>query len=83
MHFNTLLTTLAAGAAAITLPEAAGATTTASAGSPPFDPAGDKNVGNGKAAQFVCGQCLSAADGATGAAPTSDEFNAWSWDRQP
>jgi hypothetical protein len=35
---------------------------TASAGGPAFDPAGAKNVGNGKAIQFIGGQCLSSAD---------------------
>ncbi|KAJ7269667.1 hypothetical protein C8J57DRAFT_1322693 [Mycena rebaudengoi] len=38
----------------------------ASAGGPPFDPSGAKNVGNGKAGQFIGGQCLSAADCASG-----------------
>ncbi|KAJ7501243.1 hypothetical protein B0H11DRAFT_757026 [Mycena galericulata] len=53
----------AAAAAAASPAAAAG---TASAGGPPFDPAGTKNVGNGKAAQFIGGQCLSAADCASG-----------------
>ncbi|KAI9000498.1 hypothetical protein BD414DRAFT_518740 [Trametes punicea] len=35
-------------------------------GGPPFDPAGAKNVGNGKGLQFIGGQCLSAADCASG-----------------
>jgi hypothetical protein len=35
---------------------------TASAGGPAFDPAGEKNVGNGKGVQFIGGQCLSGAD---------------------
>ncbi|PMD39333.1 hypothetical protein L207DRAFT_513803 [Hyaloscypha variabilis F] len=35
---------------------------TASAGGPAFDPAGAKNVGNGKGIQFIGGQCLSGAD---------------------
>jgi hypothetical protein len=39
----------------------AGAGTNA-AGGPAFDPSGVKNVGNGKAAQFIGGQCLSGAD---------------------
>ena len=33
---------------------------------PPFDPAGAKNVGNGKGGQFIGGQCLSNADCASG-----------------
>jgi len=33
---------------------------------PPFDPNGAKNVGNGKGAQFITGQCLSDADCASG-----------------
>lgn len=35
-------------------------------GGPKFDPAGTKNVGNGKKGQFIGGQCLSAADCASG-----------------
>lgn len=35
-------------------------------GGPPFDPSGAKNVGNGKGQQFIGGQCLSAADCASG-----------------
>jgi len=35
-------------------------------GGPPFDPSGAKNVGNGHGAQFIGGQCLSAADCASG-----------------
>jgi hypothetical protein len=31
-------------------------------GGPKFDPAGDKNVGNGHGGQFIGGQCLSAKD---------------------
>lgn len=38
----------------------------ASAGGPAFDPAGVKNVGNGKGTQFIGGQCLNAADCASG-----------------
>ncbi|PMD57623.1 uncharacterized protein K444DRAFT_665150 [Hyaloscypha bicolor E] len=34
----------------------------ATAGGPAFDPAGQKNVGNGKGVQFIGGQCLSGAD---------------------
>ena len=49
---------------------AAGASTAASTspahGGPPFDPAGAKNVGNGKGLQFIGGQCLSASDCASG-----------------
>lgn len=33
---------------------------------PPFDPAGVKNIGNGAGGQFIGGQCLSAADCASG-----------------
>jgi hypothetical protein len=39
---------------------------TASKGGPPFDPSGTKNVGNGKGAQFIGGQCLGTADCASG-----------------
>jgi hypothetical protein len=35
-------------------------------GGPTFDPAGEKNVGNGAGVQFIGGQCLSAADCASG-----------------
>jgi hypothetical protein len=35
-------------------------------GGPKFDPAGDKNVGNGHGGQFIGGQCLSAKDCASG-----------------
>jgi hypothetical protein len=35
-------------------------------GGPKFDPAGEKNVGNGVGRQFIGGQCLSAADCASG-----------------
>ncbi len=35
-------------------------------GGPKFDPAGDKNVGNGVGRQFIGGQCLSAKDCASG-----------------
>jgi hypothetical protein len=35
-------------------------------GGPKFDPAGAKNVGNGKGEQFIGGQCLSTADCASG-----------------
>ena len=45
---------------------AAAAPATASKGGPPFDPSGTKNVGNGKGAQFIGGQCLSTADCASG-----------------
>jgi len=38
----------------------------ANIGGPPFDPAGVKNVGNGKGAQFIGGQCLDASDCASG-----------------
>jgi hypothetical protein len=53
----------ACGSAVVAAPAT---TTTAAAakaaGGPPFDPAGAKNVGNGKGIQFIQGQCLSAAD---------------------
>jgi hypothetical protein len=35
---------------------------TASNGGPPFDPAGQKNVGNQKFMQFIGGQCINDAD---------------------
>src|SRR5262245_51563645 len=35
-------------------------------GGPKFDPAGDKNVGNGVGRQFIGGQCLGAKDCASG-----------------
>jgi hypothetical protein len=35
-------------------------------GGPKFDPAGAKNVGNGRGLQFIGGQCLSTADCASG-----------------
>jgi hypothetical protein len=35
-------------------------------GGPAFDPAGTKNVGNGRGIQFIGGQCLRAADCASG-----------------
>jgi hypothetical protein len=38
------------------------ASTTPANGGPAFDPAGEKNVGNGKGLQFIGGQCLNAAD---------------------
>ncbi|KAJ7263616.1 hypothetical protein B0H12DRAFT_1209461 [Mycena haematopus] len=41
---------------------AAAPATAATAGGPPFDPAGVPNVGNGAGKQFIGGQCLSAAD---------------------
>ena len=41
---------------------AAGVATSNAKGGPAFDPAGEKNVGNGKGAQFIGGQCLSGAD---------------------
>jgi hypothetical protein len=42
------------------------ASTTPANGGPPFDPAGAKNVGNGKGGQFITGQCLSNADCGSG-----------------
>jgi len=44
----------------------AGALTSNSNGGPAFDPSGTKNVGNGAGAQFIGGQCLSAADCGSG-----------------
>ena len=44
----------------------ASAASTASKGGPAFDPSGAKNVGNGKGAQFIGGQCLGASDCASG-----------------
>jgi hypothetical protein len=41
---------------------AASPASAAKAGGPAFDPAGAKNVGNGKGTQFIGGQCLSGAD---------------------
>ncbi|KAI4270536.1 MAG: hypothetical protein L6R35_006602 [Caloplaca aegaea] len=35
-------------------------------GGPAFDPAGEKNVGNGQGGQFIGGQCLSGEDCASG-----------------
>lgn len=35
-------------------------------GGPKFDPAGAKNVGNGRGIQFIGGQCLDASDCASG-----------------
>jgi len=54
----------AAAPPAAAAPAAGGASlaTTATAGGPAFDPSGVKNVGNGAGAQFIGGQCLSAAD---------------------
>jgi hypothetical protein len=46
-------------------PAATGGATTC-VGGPKFDPAGEKNVGNGVGAQFIGGQCLRAADCASG-----------------
>jgi hypothetical protein len=46
--------------------ETTGEATLACKGGPKFDPAGEKNVGNGKGQQFIGGQCLSAKDCASG-----------------
>jgi hypothetical protein len=35
-------------------------------GGPRFDPAGERNVGNGRGQQFIGGQCLGAEDCASG-----------------
>ncbi|KAJ7795142.1 hypothetical protein B0H14DRAFT_2621275 [Mycena olivaceomarginata] len=59
------LTTGAAAAPAAAAPAASKAGTNA-AGGPPFDPAGVPNVGNGAGKQFIGGQCLAAADCASG-----------------
>ncbi|KAH7416766.1 hypothetical protein BKA64DRAFT_276499 [Cadophora sp. MPI-SDFR-AT-0126] len=62
----------AAPSANVTEPEAAPAAEATKAvgggnvGGPAFDPAGVKNVGNGNGGQFIGGQCLSAADCASG-----------------
>ncbi|KIJ28768.1 hypothetical protein M422DRAFT_784481 [Sphaerobolus stellatus SS14] len=48
---------------------AAPAPDNAAAPAPPFDPAGVPNVGNGQGKQFIGGQCLSAADCASGCCP--------------
>ena len=45
---------------------ASGGNGTTCVGGPKFDPAGEKNVGNGHGQQFIGGQCLSAADCASG-----------------
>ncbi|KAH0537560.1 hypothetical protein FGG08_005659 [Glutinoglossum americanum] len=47
-------------------PTAAAAADAPANGSPPFDPAGVKNVGNGNGGQFIGGQCLDASDCASG-----------------
>ena len=47
-------------------PAAQGAATAPTSGGPPFDPSGAKNVGNGRKAQFIGGQCLGTADCASG-----------------
>ncbi|KIJ29817.1 hypothetical protein M422DRAFT_61792 [Sphaerobolus stellatus SS14] len=56
----------AAPAPAAPAPAAPAAAGTNAAGGPPFDPAGVPNVGNGESKQFIGGQCLSAADCASG-----------------
>jgi len=56
----------AAAAPAAAAPPAAAVAGTASAGGPPFDPSGAKNVGNGQGLQFIGAQCLSAADCGSG-----------------
>jgi hypothetical protein len=58
--------TVATTAAAAVASPATGAITSNVNGGPPFDPAGVKNVGNGKGLQFIGGQCLSTADCASG-----------------
>jgi hypothetical protein len=45
---------------------AQGASPSPANGGPAFDPNGAKNVGNGKAGQFIGGQCLSGADCGSG-----------------
>ncbi|KAI1783300.1 hypothetical protein LXA43DRAFT_1047307 [Ganoderma leucocontextum] len=56
----------AAPAPAPAAPPSTGASSAPANGGPAFDPAGVKNVGNGAAGQFIGGQCLSAADCASG-----------------
>ncbi|KAJ7302676.1 hypothetical protein DFH08DRAFT_72095 [Mycena albidolilacea] len=53
-------------AASSTTAAASATATAATAGGPPFDPAGVPNVGNGAGKQFIGGQCLNAADCASG-----------------
>lgn len=53
-----------AALAPVAAPVGVGAT--ASAGGPPFDVSGAKNVGNGQGLQFITGQCLNAADCGSG-----------------
>jgi hypothetical protein len=57
---------LTAAAAPAAAAPASGALAAPANGGPAFDPAGVKNVGNGKGTQFIGGQCLSAADCASG-----------------
>jgi hypothetical protein len=47
-------------------PPATGGNGSTCVGGPKFDPAGAKNVGNGHGVQFIGGQCLDAADCASG-----------------
>ena len=47
-------------------PAATGGGNAQCVGGPKFDPAGAKNVGNGAGGQFIGGQCLRAADCASG-----------------
>lgn len=56
----------APAAAPAAAPATDAASTTPANGGPAFDPAGVKNVGNGAGGQFIGGQCLSAADCASG-----------------
>ncbi|KAH8820610.1 hypothetical protein F5884DRAFT_56628 [Xylogone sp. PMI_703] len=56
----------AADTTAAPAPAPASASSTPSNGGPAFDPAGDKNVGNGQGKQFIGGQCLNTADCASG-----------------
>jgi hypothetical protein len=64
--FGGASSSLTAAAAPAPAPAANVALAAPANGGPPFDPAGAKNVGNGKGIQFIGGQCLSAADCASG-----------------
>ncbi|GAM44064.1 hypothetical protein TCE0_060r19385 [Talaromyces pinophilus] len=63
---TTSVVAAAAAAAASISTVPAGALPSPAKGGPQFDPAGVKNVGNGKGLQFIGGQCLSTADCASG-----------------
>ncbi|KAJ7795148.1 hypothetical protein B0H14DRAFT_3496330 [Mycena olivaceomarginata] len=63
---DTGVSSVAPPAASSTTAAASTTATAATAGGPPFDPAGVPNVGNGAGKQFIGGQCLNAADCASG-----------------